>query len=31
MQDKLKIIALASAEPIGRRVNEILAEWRGGA
>jgi ribose-phosphate pyrophosphokinase len=30
MQDKLGIIALESAIGMGKRVNEILGEWRGG-
>ena len=30
MQGKIALIALPSAEKIGRRVNRILSEWRGG-
>ena len=30
MPDKLRVIALASAERIGSRVGRILADWRGG-
>ena len=30
MQEKIGLITLDSAEAIGRRVNQILSEWRGG-
>ena len=30
MQGKIALIALPSAEKIGRRVNQILSEWRNG-